>query len=209
MKNINLKATIWLILGSAAIFWFLIAYLSGFSFPGFIDYLKPIPTVVTIEFFLVLIFIRWGWKFRIFKNWLVPFPNLNGTWQGHIESTWINDKTGKTLPDIPAILTIQQTFIKISCVIRTAEMTSHSYSGEFRIESDNQVRQIIYSYTSKPRTTVTDRSPIHDGTIVFDIIGDPVKKLKGQYWTTRKTTGETTMTFRCKELFDEFPNDIK
>jgi len=53
-----------------------------------------------------------------------------------------------------------------------------------------------------------DRSPVHEGSIVFDIIGDPVTKLKGQYWTARKSTGEVVMTFREKRLLDEYPDDL-
>jgi hypothetical protein len=92
--------------------------------------------------------------------------------------------------------------------MRTAEMTSYSYSETFKLESDDQIKQLSYSYTSKPLTTVSYRSPVHDGSIVFDIIGDPVKKLKGQYWTARKTTGEIEMTFRGKKLLEEYPEGM-
>jgi hypothetical protein len=92
--------------------------------------------------------------------------------------------------------------------MRTAEMTSYSYSEAFKLESDAQIKQLSYSYTSKPLTTVSHRSPVHDGSIVFDIIGDPVKKLKGQYWTARKTTGEIEMTFRGKKLLEEYPEGL-
>ena len=136
------------------------------------------------------------------------FPNLNGTWQGHTTSTWIDSETGETPPPIPTILTIKQTFLKISCVMRTAEMTSHSYSADFNLESDNQIKQFTYSYTSRPKATVTDRSPTHEGSVILEIIDEPGKKLKGDYWTSRKTTGEIEMTFREKKLLQEFPDDL-
>lgn len=87
-------------------------------------------------------------------------------------------------------------------------MVSYSFGEEFKIEGDNQIRQLCYSYTSKPLPSVNDRSPIHDGTIVFSIIGKPVKKLSGHYWTARKTTGEIDLTYRCKEILDEMPEDL-
>ena len=87
-------------------------------------------------------------------------------------------------------------------------MTSYSYSEAFKLEGDNQIKQLSYSYTSKPLTTVSHRSPTHEGSIVFDIIGDPVKKLKGQYWTARKTTGEIEMIFRRKKLLEEYPERL-
>ena len=92
--------------------------------------------------------------------------------------------------------------------MRTSEMTSYSYSETFKLESDSQIKQLSYSYTSKPLITVTERSPLHEGSVVFDIIGDPVTKLKGQYWTGRKTTGEIIMTFREKKLLEEYPEDL-
>lgn len=92
--------------------------------------------------------------------------------------------------------------------MRTAEMTSYSYSEDLKLESDKQIKQLSYSYTSRPSITVTDRSPLHEGSIIFDIIGDTVTKLKGQYWTSRKTTGEIEMTYREKKLLEEYPDEL-
>ena len=87
-------------------------------------------------------------------------------------------------------------------------MQSHSYIEGFKLEEDAQIRQLAYSYTSKPRPTVRERSAPHDGAMVLDIIGKPVDKLKGRYWTERKTTGEAELTFREKRLLDDFPSDL-
>lgn len=208
MRNLKLKSSIYLILSISAILWFSIATTSGLDLSKIYDFFKVLPKVASADLILIALFVKWGWKFTIFKGWLVPFPNLNGTWQGHIKTTWINPKTDESPPPTPAILTIKQSFSKISCVMRTAEMTSYSYSEDFKLEGDNQIRQLSYPYTSKPLTTVTDRSPLHEGSIVFDIVGDPVTKLKGQYWTARKTTGEVIMNFREKSLLDEYPDDL-
>ena len=48
----------------------------------------------------------------------------------------------------------------------------------------------------------------HDGTIVFEIVGTPVEKLKGVYWTARKSTGEVSLRFREKRLLEEFPKNF-
>ena len=87
-------------------------------------------------------------------------------------------------------------------------MTSYSFAEEFKLDKDRQIKQLVYTYSSKPLLSVADRSVQHDGTITFDIIGDPVEKLKGQYWTARKSTGEITLTFREEKLLDEIPNDL-
>jgi len=208
MRNLNLKSFIYLILAISGILWFSIATFSGLDLSKIYDFFRVLPKVVGIDLLLAAIFVKWGWKFKIFKGWLVPFPNLNGTWQGFIRTTWVNPKTGQSPPPIPAILTIKQSFSKISCVMRTAEMTSYSHSEDFKLDSDSQIKQLSYSYTSKPLTTVTDHSPLHEGSIVFDVIGEPIIKMKGQYWTARKTTGEAIMTFREKGLLDEYPDDL-
>jgi len=154
------------------------------------------------------LFVTYGWKWKTFRDWLVPFPDLNGTWQGTIQTTWKNPDTGDVPGPIPAILTIKQSFIKISCVMRTAEMTSRSYLADFWLDGDEQIRMLGYSYRSTPLPSVAERSQPHDGTMLFEIIGKPVEKLKGVYWSGRKTTGEVTLTFRETRLLEEFPNDI-
>lgn len=208
MKNLNIKPFVYIFLGVSGTLWIGIAILTGIDLSKFVDFILILPKVAAIDLILYAVFSNWGWRWKVFQGWLVPFPDLNGTWQGSIQTTWINPETGDKPGPIPTILSIKQSFSKISCVMRTAEMTSYSYAEEFKLEKDKQVRQLTYSYTNKPKLSVTDRSIPHEGTIVFDIIGKPVSKLKGHYWTDRKSTGEITLTFREKNLLDEMPNDL-
>jgi hypothetical protein len=164
----------------------------------------------SIPLVLVLVgfFVGYAWKWRVFRGWLVPFPDLNGTWQGMLQSTWIDPQTQQRIAPIPIIVTIRQTFIHLSCVVRTAESSSHSFIADFWLDAANQVRKLSYSYQNQPKPTVVNRSPPHSGTALFEIIGTPVTKLKGTYWTERKTTGEMELVFRQRELLEEFPNDL-
>jgi len=61
---------------------------------------------------------------------------------------------------------------------------------------------------SEPVPSIAHRSAPHHGTIVFEIVGEPVEKLKGAYWTARKTTGEVVLKFREKKRLDEFPSEL-
>jgi hypothetical protein len=106
------------------------------------------------------------------------------------------------------IPTVKQSFIRISCVMRTAEMTNRSHLADFWLDGDEQIRMLGYSYHSKPLPTIADRSQPHDGTIVFELVGNPVEKLKGTYWTERKTTGEVVLIFREQTRLEEFPSDV-
>ena len=153
-------------------------------------------------------FAAYGWRWPIFQHWLVPFPDLDGTWEGTIQTNWENPKTDEIPGPIPVILTIKQSFLRVSCVMRTAEMTSRSYFADFWIDSDEQLRMLGYCYTSAPSLSVAERSQSHGGTMIVEIIGAPVDKLKGVYWTTRKTTGEVTLTLRSRERLDEYPRDL-
>lgn len=208
MKNINIKYLVYLLLGISGVAWYCIGLFSGVDLSKFWEFIKLLPNVAMVDLFFIGIFVKWAWKWKILHDWLVPFPNLEGTWQGTILSSWINPKTNDKVAPIPCILSIKQSFTKISCVMRTHEMASHSFGEEFRIEADNQIRQLCYSYTSRPLPSINNRSQIHDGTIVLSIIGKPVKKLSGHYWTARKSTGEIELIYRCKEILDEMPEDM-
>jgi len=79
---------------------------------------KTIPLVLIAGGF----FVSYAWKWRIFRGWLVPFPDLNGTWEGTIQTTWKNLETGEIPGPIPVTLTVKQSFIRMSCVMRTVHL---------------------------------------------------------------------------------------
>jgi hypothetical protein len=207
MKNLNMKPFIYLLAGFSVIVLFLAALVQGFDLQNFLDVLRLIPIVATADCIAYLVFTAWLWRWNRLQGWLIPFPDLNGTWQGYIQTNW-KTAQGLTPSPIPTILTIKQSFGRMSCVMRTAEMESHSYIEGFFIDKDAQVRRLCYSYTSKPKTSLRERSTPHDGSILFNIIGTPVHKLEGEYWTQRQTTGMVTLTFRTNLLLDEMPSDL-
>jgi len=157
MKNINLKPFIFILLVFSGVVWFGIASASGLNMQSFIDFMRPIPKVVTADLLLVGVFMKWGWRWKRLQGWLIPFPDLNGTWEGHIQTNW-KDMNGNTPGPIPVILSIKQSFTRLSCVMRTAEMESHSYTEGFCIDKDAQVRRLCYSYMSRPKTALRDRA---------------------------------------------------
>lgn len=207
MKNLNIKPFLYLLAGFSAIVLFLAALIQGFDLRNFLDVVRLIPIVAMADGIAYFIFTVWLWRWNLLQGWLVPFPDLNGTWQGYIQTNW-KDTEGQTPDSIPTILTIKQSFGRISCVMRTEEMESHSYLEGFCIDKDGQVRRLCYSYTSRPKTSLRERSTPHDGSILFNIIGTPVNKLNGEYWTQRQTTGSIMLTFRTKVLLGEMPSDL-
>ena len=209
MKHLDQKKYIWILIVISAGFYLFNLRLFPVPDETLLNYLKPITTVVSFDTFVVILFNKWIWKWKLLYNWLVPFPNLNGTWKGHIFSNWIDVKTGSKPAPIPVILTIKQTFINISCVMRTVEMNSYSFISGFDIDKENQILRLIYLYHSIPKQTVIDRSPSHYGTIIFDIINDNGSmELNGDYFNERKVTGRIELVFWKKELLEKYPVEL-
>lgn len=208
-RNLNIKYFVSILLVISAGFLLIIAGIMGIDLRQATSLFSALPKVLAGDLFCIAVFIKWLWKWKLFYSWLVPFPNLNGTWEGTIQSDWTNPKTGEKTPPIPAMIGIKQSLVKISCVVRTVEMRSDSFIEGFKIDSDRQLKQLIYTYSSRPRTKMSDRSFQHDGSVVLDIIESPIRKLVGRYWTERKTTGEMHFEFREKKFRDELPKELQ
>lgn len=208
MRNVTFKNSLYLLIGFSAVAWISLAYISGLALSNIKNFLGFVPKVVSIDLLVVALFAKWGWKLKIFRGWLVPFPNLNGTWVGFIYSDWKNPKTGEKVPPIPVMLTVNQSFFHISCMMRTGEMESSSYSEGFLIDPERQIKNVAYSYGSRPRLSLNERSIPHDGTAVFKIIENPKQKLVGRYWTERLTKGEIILQFHSKEILEELPENF-
>lgn len=209
MKYLNKKIFIWLIIGFSVLCYLGYLLLFPITDKTLLNYLKPITAIVTLDTIGIFIFSKWIWKIKLLYAWLVPFPNLNGTWKGIIKSNWVDKKTGNKPDPIPVILTIKQSFTNISCVMRTGEMNSYSFISDFVIDKDNQILRLIYSYDSIPKQNIKDRSPQHYGTIAFDIINENDKiVLIGDYWTGRETTGTIELEFWKKKYLEKYPDEL-
>jgi len=203
MRGFKLISFVGLVISISALWYVGLLY----WFPNLPTYLHPIPGVIIIDTILIFGFYHWFWQWKIWYPWLVPFPNLNGTWTGEIYSDWINPKTNKTLDPIPAWLVIRQSFSRIHCTMKTKEMTSESFTAAIEVVKEHHSRvRLIYSYTSQPKSNVVERSRPHWGTMVFEFTQEGSKKLVGEYWTNRKTTGQATFIFADKRKKYDLPN---
>jgi SMODS-associating 2TM, beta-strand rich effector domain len=196
MKNLNKTLFIWLLLVTSLCVWFALARIHSIRSADLVGQLKLLSTVVVVDCILIGLFVKWGWRWRLLHPWLVPFPNLNGVWKGEIHSTYKDANTGQSVAGLAATLTIRQTFTDISCVMETAEMRSTSSLADFDLNPEKQQKQLVYVYCSRPKLTVSQRSPMHDGAVVFDIVNEPATRLSGRYWTARGTRGEIELKRR-------------
>ncbi len=133
---------------------------------------------------------RWMWaRFPLIGR--KTFPDLTGTWEGHLVSTWINPDTGQRLPPIQTTIWIRQGIFTTSIKLRTGESTSYSKRCLLEADPDAGRFQFWYSYDNDPKAEFRYRSARHEGVawLEMDIDADP-EHLVGYYYTERKTSGD-------------------
>lgn len=207
MKNIKEEALLWVQLGSFVAIWAAILYATKTPLAINWEALKKLPDVVTFYVILSFVFTKWLWRLRMFQAWLVPFPDLQGTWEGELKSTWKDPATGETILPVPVLLVVRQTFSSISCAVFTRESDSYSTAAQISRDDDSGALLLSYNYTNRPKATIRDRSAIHDGAARLKIVTSPQRRLEGKYWTSRCTTGDISLNFRSRELLETFPSD--
>lgn len=137
------------------------------------------------------VFNRWLWKWRWLQGWFVKCPILEGQWRFTIDSSWFDPATESKSTKIAADVTIKQTYTKLHMQLKTPESSGDLISSKI-IQKDNGTYQITGIFRNEPRIFLQDKSRIHLGALVLDVVGEPSepKSLEGQYWTNRSTKGE-------------------
>jgi hypothetical protein len=140
-------------------------------------------------------FKKWIWKLPFFYGWLIKIPNLNGSWTGSLQSTWINNETGKKVKPIDTIVFIKQYLDKVTIDFNTNEMVSKSTIAEVCCDAHRSDAELLFIYQSEPKSTVRHRSGIHNGSakLVYKVDSMGIEVLEGDYWTDRGTTGHITL----------------
>lgn len=210
MKNIKSEVLIWSRLIGFILIWVGLLVVSGSGLTINIEAIKKLPDVVLIYAVLSFIGIKWAWKIPFLQGWLVPFPNLEGTWPGEVISTWEDPTTNERTRPKRAILVVKQSFESISCVVFTGEADSYSTTSQINEDDDSGILRISYSYISKPKSEVRDRSEIHDGAAILKIVRNNNKPtiLEGDYWTSRETTGTLKFTFKQRKRLEGFDEKL-
>ncbi len=207
MKNIKKDLLAWISIVAIVGLWIGVLYFTNTPLAINQESLKKLPEVVSLYVIGAFVFTQWLWKWRIFQGWLVPYPNLNGTWEGTLASTWKSPETNQDPEPIKALLVVKQSFSRISCVVLTEESESFSTAAQIDEDDDSGILRLSYTYVNKPRAMVRERSQIHYGAAIVKIVKEPEKLLDGQYWTDRKTTGEMEFSFRTSKRLQNFSED--
>lgn len=150
------------------------------------------------------LFDKYLWRFRP-CSFFVRTPDLNGMWKATLKSTYRDPDTGEAKGPIDGYVAVRQTFTSLSIRLMTAgDHESFLVANSFNINDDG----IIYVYgVYQGVPNITDRkeaSAIHYGSFRYKVIGSPVDRLIGHYWTDRGTSGSIELSDRREKLFDSF-----
>lgn len=206
MSNINIKIFLWIFVPLSILIWFIILLFSGTPLVPTWPAISKVPLVITVELLLYALFAKWGWRISFLQGWLVPFPILEGSWRGQIQSTWEHGEAISANP-LACVLVIKQSFLHTSCTLFTRESSSSSDKAAFILEPESNEKSLTYSYTNTPQVGVRDRSHVHRGTALLRIVNKPGRELLGEYWTNRGSAGSMEFKFETYELWEKFPED--
>lgn len=167
------------------------------------------PSGVAIYGFLFIIFDKWIWRWDIpILSSVLVIPNMNGEWEGHINSSLPKSKRG----DIPITITISQTYSKIRIRLESEYSQSLSQMATIQMQ-DPSFCSLSYEYLSeyRPDTSTVDR---HYGVAKINLtvgMGKFAGTHKGSYYTEKShnSSGEITLTRSQKEFESKHGGSIK
>jgi hypothetical protein len=202
MPQIQLSTLVYIIFGILGI----ALLVDGAQSAGYI--FKPCGTVITVTGLLLIVFDKWAWSFRFLHPWFVARPYIKGTWKGVLKSEYIDPKTGAPVPPIEVYLVIRQTYFTIHMRLLTKESSSETLAMEIPRAADG-VYTVASIYRNTPRQDHRNHSPIHHGAMLIHVEGDPVIRLRAEYWTDRLTRGQIVFEELRKAIFFDFDSASK
>ena len=141
--------------------------INGLTYINDIPYIREIPTFGAVFMAVFYLFDRLLWKFKLSK-----IPNLNGDWEGKIETS----HNGKEF-DIK--VNIKQTWSSISIILETANSRSKSEVASISISKS----RLVYQFFNEPFFRSEKTLHKHYGATMLNFKGSDV--LEGFYFTDR------------------------
>lgn len=158
------------------------------------QWLRLFSLAVWIAVFALLLWEKWLWRLSLIQETKKAPRDIRGTWRGTLRSLWVDPDSGQSPEEKTVYLIIRQDAFNVSTVLLTDE--SRSVSTVAVVTDDQTVTSLDYMYLNRPDSRVEDRSRMHHGSASLDIIGQPVTRLRGRYWTDRNSRGELEFTER-------------
>ena len=169
------------------------------------DFVKPFGTVVGVIMIALTLFNKYLWSWKIFKGWFVKRPDLRGSWEVELISSWINPETGKGIEPIHGYAVVRQSLTSLSVRLMTKESRSVLVAHSIDQQEDESLYKLVAVYRNEPSIELQGkRSEIHHGSFALEVHGSPVYELKGHYWTDRGTKGSMKLSNNVDKLYDTY-----
>lgn len=150
----------------------------------------------------VFLFSKWLWKWSFWHRiGLVTFPDLTGTWSGHLVSGIANNPQSK----LPLECVIKQDAWSISWKAWTAHSENRSISATlFKDEVHDDIKLAIVYENLVKHGAAAAYSADHRGATILELRTDNTRTLAliGSYWTNKKVGAQfgTTGTFDLQRV---------
>ena len=167
------RVTAFLAGGSILLVWLFHASLGAVDFEP--QWWLSVPSFAGVFSGLYWAFDRWVWRLGLMRTFgIVPIPDLNGRWDGLVESSYDGGV-------YPVSVAISQRWLKLAITLATESSQSHSIAASLRTD-DGTCPQLSYLYVNEPKATAVESMNIHHGTTVVELKNGA---LEGHYYTGR------------------------
>lgn len=164
------------------------AIIHGHAMPS--DLIGAVSPAVGVLSIIMLLYDKWLWALPGINLLQKKLPDLRGTWRVKIVSDYIDPQTNKTKSPFMAYFSIYQTNSSLTIRQYSEESDSVTLATTIITEPDDTHRiAAVYDNTPSLLRRNTGSTRHHGGFILRYSDGNNVR-LKGQYWTDRKTIGE-------------------
>jgi hypothetical protein len=142
------------------------------------------------------------WRLPLIDRF-VKRPNLRGTWEAELKSSY--EKPGTDEP-IRCFIAIKQSYSTLQFRLMTPESESWLIAESITASPKGGDYQVVGVYINQPNVHVRNRSEIHRGTLWLDTHGPKERPtaLSGEYWTDRGTKGTLSLNRRVTKIHSRF-----
>ena len=157
------------------------------TIPWFVE----LPTFAGLTWAIYNLAAHYAWRYKWFRALFnIRIPDLNGTWEGHLVSSFDPSR------QIKCTLKIEQAWDSIGLIFETEQSRSCNGITGVAVKSPGGAR-LVYEYTNIPNAiAATESMHLHEGTQWLTLSEDSDGlKLAGDYYTgrDRKTYGSVEM----------------
>ena len=200
-----------LFVGISAVLWRIVLFVQGTDVDWV--YIQPFGIVVSGIVALGVFFEYVLWRQFWLHGWLVKRPDLRGTWQVDLQSSYIDPSTNEQVPMIRCYMGVKQTLSTLQMHLMTPESESWLIADRIRPSPTGDGYQIIGVYTNEPNVHLRSNriSEMHQGAVLIETHGAAYRPttLTAKYWTDRKTVGTMEFSARADDLVTRFDDAME